>query len=180
MQWAKTILEHPVAYAVHRLKHFNSSLLFAVPLKHNRLAPEFRNDDPAFPPREVTSDREIKLDILRKNPFVWPVVWLVWAAVVLIYATRQPATPAMALSQVLVVSALGYSGAYLIIGVATDLRYHYWTMIAIMSASLIILPDLVRGLQRRALPLLWGLALLGTIVGIGLATRLLDFTSLAV
>jgi hypothetical protein len=39
-QWAHAIAAHPIAYAEHRLKHFNSALLFAVPLKHIRFTPE--------------------------------------------------------------------------------------------------------------------------------------------
>jgi hypothetical protein len=174
-QWARTVASHPLAYAIHRLKHFNSSLLFAIPLKHIRLTPEYRTDNPAFPPMEVFSARDIRLDLLRKNPFMWPVAWLTWGAVLLAWAGRQAPAPAMLLARVLAVSALGYSGAYLVIGVATDFRYHYWSLIAVAAATVAVLPQLAQELRRRSPVLVGGLVLLALVIAIGIAARLLDF-----
>ena len=175
VQWAKTIMAHPVEYAVHRLKHFNSSVLFAVPPKHIRLTPEYRTDDPSFPPMEVVTERDIKFDLLRKNPFVWPVTWLVWGAFLLAFLARRPVAQPVLLARVLIVSALGYSLAYLVIGVATDMRYHYWTLMAMLAATLLVMPQLAQGLRQRSRPLLAGVAAVALAVGIGAATRLLDF-----
>lgn len=174
-QWARTMVSHPFAYAIHRLRHFNSSLLFAVPLKHIRLTPEYRTDNPAFPPMEVFSARDIRLDLLRKNPFMWPVTWVAWGAVLLAWAGRERPAPAILLARVLAVSALGYSGAYLVIGVATDFRYHYWSEIAVAAATVAVLPQLVQAWRERSRILLGGLALVGLMVAIGVAARLLDF-----
>ncbi|HMA09159.1 MAG TPA: hypothetical protein VKP68_14895, partial [Ramlibacter sp.] len=149
-QWARTLASHPLAYAIHRLRHFNSSLLFAVPLKHVRLTPEYRTDNPAFPPMEVFSARDIRLDLLRKNPFMWPVTWLAWGAVLLAWAGRERPAPAILLARVLAVSALGYSGAYLVIGVATDFRYHYWSEIAVAAATVAVLPQLAQAWRERS------------------------------
>ncbi|CAN5170426.1 hypothetical protein BH10PSE16_BH10PSE16_06830 [soil metagenome] len=175
LQWAQTILRHPAAYAAHRLKHFNSSLLFAVPLKHIRLTPEYRTDDPAIAPLEVVTSRDVQFDLLRKNPFVWPVTWLVWGAFVLVFIRRENPSSMVQLARVLIVSALGYSCAYLVIGVATDMRYHYWSMIAILVASLLVLPLLAQGWHRRSALLLGGIGGTALVIGIGLAARLLDF-----
>ncbi|MFZ3142340.1 hypothetical protein [Polaromonas sp.] len=175
LQWAKTILQHPVAYAAHRLRHFNSSLLFAVPLKHIRLTPEYRADDLAIAPLEVVTSRDVQFDLLRKNPFVWPVTWLVWGTFVLVFIRRENPAPMVQLARTLIVSALGYSCAYLVIGVATDMRYHYWSMIAILVASLLVLPLLAQGLHRRSALLLGGIGGTALVISIGLATRLLDF-----
>jgi hypothetical protein len=174
-QWARTIAAHPLAYAIHRLRHFNSSLLFAVPLKHIRLTPEYRTDNPAFPPIEVFSARDIRLDLLRKNPFMWPVAWLTWGAVLLAWAGRERPDPSVLLARVLAVSALGYSGAYLVIGVATDFRYHYWSEIAVAAATVALLPQLAQAWRERSRILLGGLALVALVVAIGIAARLLDF-----
>jgi len=174
-QWARTIMEHPVAYAIHRLKHFNSSVLFAVPPKHIRLTPEYRTGDPSFPPMEIVTERDIKFDLVRKNPFVWPVTWLVWGAFLLAFLARQPVAQPVLLARVLIVSALGYSLAYLVIGLATDMRYHYWTLIAMLAATLLVMPQLAQGLRQRSRPLLAGVAAVALAVAIGVATRLLDF-----
>lgn len=174
-QWARTVAAHPLAYAVHRLKHFNSSLLFAVPLKHVRLTPEYRTDNPAFAPKEVFSPREVRLDLLRKNPLMWPVAWLTWAGVLLAWASRERAVPPVLLARVLAVSALGYSGAYLVIGVATDFRYHFWSLIAVAVATVATLPQLAQALRQRSAILWGGLALLALVVAVGIDARLADF-----
>ena len=180
LQWAKTIIAHPAAYAVHRLKHFNSAVLFAVPPKHIRLTPEYRTGDPAFPPLEIVTERDLKFDLLRKNPFIWPVTWMVWGAFLLAFLARRPDSTPVLLSRALIVSALGYSMAYLMVGVATDMRYHYWTIMAMLAATLLAAPQLVHGLRERSPSLMVGFAALAVVVTIGVATRLLDFQDFAV
>jgi hypothetical protein len=175
LQWAKTILQHPVAYAAHRLKHFNSSLLFAVPLKHIRLTPEYRTDDPAIASREVVTERDVRLDLLRKNPFVWPITWLVWGGFVLAFISLENTSPTVQLARVLIVSALGYSCAYLLVGVATDMRYHYWSLTSVLVGTLLVLPLLAQGLRSRSGLVLGGIGATALVVSIGVATRLLDF-----
>lgn len=173
MQWASTIAAHPLAYAVHRLKHFNSAILFAVPSKHIRLTPEYR-----APGGPVVSEREIKFDLLRKNPFTWPVTWLAWAAGLLVFLGREADSSQTVLARVLLVSALGYSLAYLVIGVATDMRYHYWSLIAALVATVVILPQLAQGWRRRSRPLIGAVLMAAIVAAIGVATRLLDFQAL--
>lgn len=174
-QWLRSIAAHPAAYLEHRLKHFNSALLFAVPPKHIRLTPEYRTGDPAHPPLEVVTARDVKLDIVRKNPGVWPVTWLTWAACLLVLLRREPPGPAVGFARALSVSALGYSGAYLLIGVATDMRYHYWSLLAVMLGTLAVLPLLGEQWRRRPRELLAGVAVVAAVVGVGVATRLLDY-----
>lgn len=174
-QWLRTIAEYPLAYAVHRLKHFNSSVMFVVPLKHQRLTPEYRNDDPAYKPIEVFSKSNIRFDLVRKNPLFWPVTWLVWGVFLLAFAGRQAPTVSVLLARVLVVSALGYSGAYLLIGVATDMRYHYWPMIAVIVATVATLPTLAQAWRSRDGILLGGLGAVAAVIAVGVAARLMDF-----
>jgi hypothetical protein len=177
-QWARTVAQHPAAYVAHRLKHFNSALIFAVPLKHVRFTPEHRTDDPAWKPGEVYSERDIRFDMVRKNFLFWPVTWLVWGVGLLVFASRQAPTAQTLLARILTVSALGYSGAYLVIGVATDMRYHYWSILAVLMATLVSLPLLIQGWRSRSPALLGALGAVGVAVVIGLAARLLDFQAL--
>lgn len=175
VQWARTIAAHPLAYAQHRLKHFNSEILFAVPPKHIRLTPEYQTGDPAHPPLEIVTARNIKFDLLRKNPFVWPVTWIAWGLGLLVFLAREPAFDQVLLARALIVSELGYSSAYLVIGVATDMRYHYWSLIAGLVATVLVMPQLVHGWRRRSRPLAGALLAVGVVITIGVATRLLDF-----
>lgn len=175
MQWLRTIATHPVAYAVHRLKHFNSELMFAVPLKHIRFTPEYRTDNPAFKPLETVTPRDVRFDLVRKNPTVWPVTWVSWALVLMAFLARAEPTPAVQLARTLTISAVAYAGAYLVIGVATDIRYHYWTVLAVVVSTLVVLPLLAMGYRRRSPVLIGGTAAVAAIVALGLAARLLDF-----
>jgi len=177
MQWALAIAHHPVAYVTHRLKHFNSAILFAVPPKHIRLTPEYRAGDAAFKPLEVVTERDIRLDILRKNPFVWPVTWMAWGIGLLVFLSRGSPTDSTRsrLARALIVSALGYSFAYLVVGVATDMRYHYWSLIAMLCASLLTLPEIGVGMRERSTLLFAALSGTAVVVLVGVATRLLDF-----
>lgn len=177
-QWARTIAQHPLAYAEHRLKHFNSALLFAVPLKHVRLVPENRTGDPAHKPLEVITESDVRLDLVRKNPAVWPVTWLAWAACLLVLLRNETPNTHVLLARVLAVSALGYSGAYLLIGVATDMRYHYWSMLAVMLGSVAVWPTLLRQFRMRRVPLLASAGVVTGLVAVGIAARLLDFKGL--
>jgi hypothetical protein len=179
-QWARTIAAHPLAYATHRLKHFNSALMFAVPLKHIRLTPEYRTDNPSFKPLETVTPRDIQFDLVRKNPSVWPISWVAWAAVLLAFLSRRGDSAAVRLGRVLAVSSLAYAGAYLVIGVATDVRYHYWTVAAAVAATLLALPELADGYRRRAPGLIAGTVLLGVLLALTLGARLLDFQAWSV
>lgn len=174
LQWLKTIAAHPVSYAIHRLKHFNSALLFVVPLKHIRFTPEYLRPGEGLV-AEVVTERDIKMDLLRKPPFSWPIVWLVWSVPLLIFLSRLRGEPSVYLARALSVSALGYSSAYLLIGVATDIRFHYWTILALMIANIAVLPQLVQGFRHRSAVLWSGFSAVVLVTVIGIAARLLDF-----
>ncbi len=179
-QWVKTIAAHPGAYAIHRLKHFNSSLLFVVPLKHIRLIPEYQTNDPNFQAMEVFTERDIKLDLFRKSPLLTPATWLAWGLVLLVFVARHDYSSRIGLARVLIISALGYSSAYLLIGVATDMRYHYWSMIGILLATLLLLPQIGAGLRGRSMGLITGLAAVAVVVAIGTWSRVTDFQAFVV
>jgi hypothetical protein len=121
------------------------------------------------------TERDIKLDLLRKNPVIWPVTWLVWSVGLLVFLARQPALSQVLLARALIVSALGYSMAYLVIGVATDMRYHYWSLIACLVASALVAPELAEGLRRRSRPLAGALIAVAAVAAVGVAARVLDF-----
>jgi hypothetical protein len=174
-QWLKTIAQHPLAYAEHRLKHFNSALLFLVPPKHIRLTPEYRTGDPKVKPLEVVTERDVRLDIVRKNFAIWPATWLALAGCLLFLLRHEPPVTGVAAGRVLAVSALGYSGAYLLIGVATDMRYHYWSLLAVLLALLVALPTLLRQWRERRGPLLACAGGVGAVVVLGTLARLADF-----
>jgi hypothetical protein len=132
--WWAAILDHPIAYLAHRVQYFNSSLYFIVPALHFRYS---KFTDLAPYGTRIITQREIHLDYLKSNFLCWPVVWLwigVGALALLRLSADAPATVLTA--RLLITSGLLFAGAYLLIGVATDLRYYYWSIMAILLGAI--------------------------------------------
>jgi hypothetical protein len=115
--WVSAIIKHPLAYAEHRLAHFNSELAFLPPRHHPKIQ-----------------------DVLRSIPIFTPIFALAIAFLVLFLTFPHPTTkqsPLQIAAFCLVTSGLFYMLAYLIVGVASEPRYHYWDMIAVFLAAAI-------------------------------------------
>lgn len=121
-RWMKAIATHPMAYAEHRLAHFNSSTYFLVsPTARCASAPTYSGCDQ---PRA----RQIVDDFVKKNLLYWPCLWLAAGAWLVFRGRASAAVRALASSGIL------YGLGYLFVGVATDWRYHLWTTLAISMA----------------------------------------------
>lgn len=186
-QWIRTIASEPAAYLAHRVRHFNSSLLFMVPRKHIRFTPEYGAPGQDWKPVATVSEREIRGDLLRKNPASWPAVWLVWGGFLALWLARKSGPSralatapegAAPLALTLCVAALMYSGAYLVVGVATDMRYHYWSLLALLLATTLVLPALWKAIRQREPLLLAGLAAATLVMALGTASRVADWRGL--
>lgn len=155
--WTSAIGRHPIAYAEHRIAAFNRNIYFLVK----------PGQDCAADPENMYckgSSGGLLRDALLRNPFLWPVTWLVLG---LAFVLTRP----VPFAQTLTISALGYGGAYLLIGVAAGFRYFYWTELAIQIALMwqvatagiphwrrllaAVLAVWVIGLAWRYAPLVW-------------------------
>lgn len=170
--WRRAIVRHPLAYLAHRLGHFNSSIYFFVPSLSFRYS---KASELAPSGRRVITQRDINFDYLRKNLLFWPVFWLALGACALALL-RQPVapTPTFTCSRALLCSGLFYSAAYLVVGVATETRYHYWSIMAIMLGIILGWSDIV--VQMRAHPARsrFAVAFVLAVVCIGFAARIAD------
>jgi hypothetical protein len=167
--WREAILAHPLDYAAHRLAFYNSSVYFIVPALH------FRYSQSADIPHPVTA-REIRMDYVKKNFLFWPVFWLALgcASLAFLPAAAADGLPAVALARLSIVSGLLYAGAYLLIGVATDVRYYYWPILSIMTGILLAFPDLrSRWRTHPGQALAAAVCILAVLAG-GYAARLAD------
>jgi len=143
--WVASIIAHPLAYARHRLAHFSSAIYFLDQPANSDVA-EF--GAPMGEEVGVAPD----LSGLRAAPYVMlydvlktPALWLVIGAgllVVLASANSRRRHAGLEAALALVMSGLLYTCAYLIVGVATDLRYQFWSMIATFTALVISLSGL--------------------------------------
>jgi hypothetical protein len=152
--WLNAILSHPLAYAEHRLDHFNRSVWFLVP------------DSPAFTAssRSVANPWGFQVrpnatltaisgyaDTAAVTPLGWPIFWISVALAALIVSLS--AKMAMVV-RALPASAFLYGLSYLVVGVAVGMRYYFWTITGAALAVLVLAAELRarrQGIGRRTL-----------------------------
>jgi hypothetical protein len=131
-QWLLAVLGSPVSYLRHRVNHFNSATFFIVPpIQQCVEVPEMH---------DCGTGGEWR-DLLIKNAYFWPCVWLVIGLALLTASNLGAAASSLTLSGLL------YGFAYLFVGVASDFRYFYWTEISVQIALVLALS---RGVSLRA------------------------------
>jgi thiol:disulfide interchange protein len=74
------------------------------------------------------------------TPLGWPIVWTVCGLILLPIAWPRRAEPTGGLGLALIVSALLLEASFIAISIASDLRYHLWSMTAV-ALALILLAD---------------------------------------
>ncbi|OYY90609.1 MAG: hypothetical protein B7Y45_06580 [Sphingomonas sp. 28-66-16] len=151
--WGRAILANPVAYARHRLVHFNIATRFLVH-RESEVAGQMTD---APNPWHYHIHRNVVTTLvanaaaaLSPTPVEWPIVYIALALGALIMA---PGLPSARLIVPLAASSAIYGLGYLLVSVASELRYHLWTMLAAALASVMVAADLVTARQlpwRRA------------------------------
>jgi hypothetical protein len=170
--WLGAIFAHPIAYAVHRLRHFNVNSRFIVRGDVER--PVFEDSDPnPWGYRLRGGGLHILVDDAAlgtaATPLGWPIWWMALAAAVLI---AGPCLPSGGATAPLALSSLLYGLGYLPLSVASEMRYHLWTMTAAMLAAVIAASDIGAGAPIGRTRSVLAVAPLAAVTLIGLATRL--------
>jgi hypothetical protein len=168
-EWVEAAARHPLAYVKHRLLHFNAEVLFLVPpAVQCASAPEMHNCGPASSPerREV-----VWKDYVFKNGFAWPITWLTVGLGLLLFV-RSGRDPASDLYRALLASGLFYGGSYFFVGVASNVRYFFWTYLAFQLCILLVVANRKEWASGRA----WvgSSTLVGVVLLIGYSARLTD------
>jgi hypothetical protein len=131
--WVAAIVRHPLAYGRHRLANFSLQMR----------APPYLDLDS----EEMAPPYGALYDIMTA-PALWLAIGVgLLAQIAWARSLPRPASTDAAL--VLVLSGLPYACAYFIIGVATEYRYLFWSLIAIFSALVISLSEPRRLVRRR-------------------------------
>ena len=143
--WLRAILLHPLAYAEHRLVHFNGAVrLFARVPSERGVQLESPPNDWGY--RLHPGALVVALDAAAVwtggTPLGWPAVWIAGALGLLVLA---PALPTRRLVLPLACSAVLYGLGYGVFGVASELRYHLWTILAAALAAVIAQADVRDG-----------------------------------
>ena len=168
--WVGTIVSHPVAYAEHRLGHWNATLRWLVSRNWPVAAPPAEsepNDAGLVSPGAAAASAAALADWVAATPFGWPVLWFA-AALAALALARPSQSPDSALAFALALSAAALETSFAAISISADLRYHLWPMLATALAWALLAGT---PLPRRGL---WiaGLVLVLLLAG-GVATRLL-------
>jgi hypothetical protein len=126
--WVQAIRNHPAEYVKHRFSHWWNLLwkpknLLLSNMQSNSWGFEFTKSA-----LHLTLERFT--DIMGDVPFYRPGAWLIFALVLVAVAARRGAGPARDIVIALNVSAVLYLLSYLPIGVASDFRYAYWSILA--------------------------------------------------
>jgi hypothetical protein len=171
--WLETILHHPLAYAGHRLAHFNSTMRLAVPANlpdaMSPITPEPNGLGLGGEPNEVARAFWSVGAMWTALPVGWPALWLVLAIVALWPAARAAESAQRDLALAFLLSAVCGGLSYGVVSVASDLRYHLWTIVAAgLGIGLLAAAGAIR---RRHLIAFGAVAVAVTVAGI--AGRLL-------
>jgi hypothetical protein len=169
--WRAAVLSHPAAYLSHRLQYFNSSLYFIVPAYHFRYS---KSALLAPYGTQLITQRDIRLDYLKSNFLCWPVMWLYLGGCALaLLAACTTASSALSIARLLLISGWLFAAAYFLVGVATDFRYYYWSIMATQIGIILASREIGAGLRSR-----WAgrlvLAGLALIVLAGYVARIAD------
>lgn len=169
--WVRLVVTHPAAWAEHRLRHFNSNIRFLVGTGEADAAPPVGSEKNEVglgaPPSAAGKALVAAAAFITKTPLGWPVTWLA-LAIALLAAVRDVRSPVAALGATLAFSALVMSASYGVVSIASDLRYHLWSMVA--SALALVLLVSAEALDRRRWQI--GVAVVTLVCLIGIAARL--------
>ncbi len=161
--WLRAIATHPLAYAQHRLTHFNLSTWFWVPSGPDFTAWTQSVPNPwGFHVRQnpVLGFLNSLADAASDTPLGWPIAWISVALAALIVAIATRLRPEI---QALAASTFVYGLGYLVFGVATGVRYYVWTGSCAGFAVVLTIAELFRLRIRVPTPAIVGAGAVATI-----------------
>lgn len=171
--WIFAIAKHPLAYLEHRLKAFNSITYFLVPARPCRIASICLQADNGI--ENPDTQRVILEDYFLVNILVWPITWFAAGGVFLFLTRGALNDETLIAARSLAFSGTLYLGFMLVVGVATDIRYAYWSTLAVIVAIILGADARSRNLWQinaNGRRLIIAIALL---LSTGMLTRLFDF-----
>jgi hypothetical protein len=146
LKLAREAALHPLAYARHRLRHWNSTERWLVQPGLPDAAPPIE-DEPndlglGTPSSPIAEGWQNAAAAEATTPLGWPILWTAVALTLLPVAWRRRGDPAGSLALSLLVSALALEASFFAISIASDLRYHLWPMTASALALVLLFADL--------------------------------------
>ncbi len=149
--WAIAVLHHPIAYAEHRAAHLNSTLRWIVPAHWPFASPVPLTESNTFGLESPGTAGVTLIDVadwLTEGPEGSPGLWLV-AALGAFWAAWPRADGRQQLAFALAGSAIVIEASFACVSIASDLRYHLWSMMAAGLAWVFLARPEVRRLPLR-------------------------------
>jgi hypothetical protein len=142
--WIGAVLHHPLAYAQHRLTHFNLSTDFLVHSGPIFTAWKQSVDNPwgfHVRPNAAIDAVTATADAAARTPLGWPIFWIAVALASVLAGVLAEAPIELT---ALAASGFLYGTTYLVAGVAVGMRYYFWTITGAALAAVLIVGELVR------------------------------------
>lgn len=140
----KAALHSPAAYAAHRLAHLNATQRWLVPLGWPGAAPPARSEPNPLglgSPGAVARAWQGAARWVAETPLGWPFAWLVLAVAGVAVGRSRPANPLRDVALALALSAVTLEASFVVLSIASDLRYHLWPMVAAALAMVLSWAD---------------------------------------
>lgn len=138
------IIRHPLAYAAHRLAHFNSTERFLVAAGWPGAAPPARSEPNELGlgnPGAVARGWQNAARWMAETALGWPIAWLTVAIIGLAVGASRPTSAARDFALALLVSAVTLEASFGVLSIASDLRYHLWPMVGTALALVLLRVD---------------------------------------
>ena len=172
-EWARVIAAAPLAYARHRLAHLDATLRFVVPFGQPAAAapPDSQPNAERFGGGGTWRTRGPAWigRALAATPLGWPAAWLAASLGLWATAADTPRSAERALALALFVSATCATLSFAVVGIASDLRYHLWAMVATTLGGVLL--STVPGVPRQRLAAT--LAAVAIVAAIGTGARMI-------
>lgn len=161
--WLNAVISAPGAYVRHRLAHLNRNWRLAiadVPDDSVYMMSAANGLGLGFTPNAGTRIVVGAARIMAASPLGRPASWIALALGLLAAAPRLPSRR---LVTTLALSALLYGGGYAVVSVASDMRYHLWTMLAAGLALAVTIAE-GQAISRRRWAVVSAPALLAAVI----------------
>lgn len=134
--WLSEVRAHPGAYVRHRLAFTNEFMRISWSSPPRDIWTGSEAPDPRYAhrPGPIFHAYETLCNTLAVTPFFRPWFWLLLSGVVFTASIRRADGAARHFASALSASAVIYLLTYIVVGVASDFRYAYWSICAALAA----------------------------------------------
>ena len=153
-QWMQQIIAHAASYFRHRLNHWNSTTRWLTPPGRIGAEPpansELNDLGLAEPNSLIAKQIQYAGAIESGTPLGWPILWFAVAILTAPLAWSRRNDPAAHLTVALCLSSIGLEASFFVVSIASDLRYHLWSMTA-SALALIFVVDGTPAIRGRVI-----------------------------